>query len=1318
MKSSWILFILLLAALCFQAVAQQPRGLPVIRKYNPQDYGAHRQNWAIAQSSDGIMYFANGKGLLSFNGEEWHLIMMPNRGHVRSLAIAENGTVYVGANNDFGQLEAAPQGNLRFKSFLPLLTPEDRSFDRIRETIVDQAGVYFRSRNRLFRVDENSIKTWRSEGSFNGLFKIHENIFLTDYKKGLSVLNDFDKFELVPGGEFLKGTNVNAMMPFGESILIGTANQGLFTYQNGSFQPFQTDMDRQFKQYGINQGKITHDNKIIVSMRGSGGIALISTEGKLLHHITQENGLDSNVLNIFEDREHAIWAGLQEGLTRIAINSPFSIYDERTELEGSIQSILQHNGQLYAATSDGLARLIKGKSRWYFKDIGNLESYGWDLETWNDQLLIATTKGAYSTVDQEIKHTFDQLPFTSSIKRSIFREDVIYITTDSGFGEYQWTGDSWEERGEIDGIAGSVRDIEELNESELWLKTRSNGIFRIRLPLNNEGFNNKTAKIDQYTESKGVPPGENNLFLIDSHLYVRSENDSLFLYNADRDIFEKVTDLGNVFGIKNGYILPKKSGHNGIVWLDKYLEGRQYLIKATKNFSDDYSAEEFAVNELISSYKDPFGNEVFYGTENCAWFSGMNGVLQYNLVQSAESQKPFEVMLTKVLAGDSTLMSNYIEVKRNEIPYTENNIIFEFTSASYERIGLSYQYSLEGFDHGWSNWTSEYRKEYTSLPPGDYTFKLKAKNGYGLESDIISFRFKVLSPWYLSAIAIMFYALVLGALIWLMIYVRSRKYEKENLRLERLIAQRTSEMKVQADEIKDLYLVKSRFLSNISHELRTPLTLIMGPVKELMKSTKGEDRQQLEWIQRNSQRLLKLINQLLDLSKIEAGKITLRASNQNVISFSKGVLAFFDSLASQDDKSLIFQCKEEELFLYFDAEKLEQVLINLLSNALKFTTKGDKISMVIDHDSESVSIKVLDTGIGIHAQHLPYVFERFYQVEEPDSKNYQGTGMGLSISQELIDLHGGTLSVTSEYGEGSCFEIQLPLGKDHLSEDQIIHFHELQDQVEKEMVIVETDNDHLPEPGPTTTPGPSILVVDDNQDMRQFIRHQLQEQYHVLLAASGKEGLDLAIMHSPSLIVSDVMMPGMSGYELCRHLKSDPRTDYIPVVLLTAKAGSDEKIKGLEFQADDYLTKPFDAQELAIRVRNLITNRKKLQQRFAEKIIFQPEEVAVNPREQAFLEKLKDIMEERLSDQQLGVAFLCQEMGISRSQLNRKMQAILNKTPNAFIRSYRLERAKYLIENDSGSLAEISYDVGFSSPAYFSKCFHDEFGYPPKSLKI
>ncbi|MBI3005475.1 MAG: response regulator, partial [Ignavibacteriales bacterium] len=571
------------------------------------------------------------------------------------------------------------------------------------------------------------------------------------------------------------------------------------------------------------------------------------------------------------------------------------------------------------------------------------------------------------------------------------------------------------------------------------------------------------------------------------------------------------------------------------------------------------------------------------------------------------------------------------------------------------------------------------------------------------------FSVHVFPPWWRTDWAYAFYAV-----IGLVALYSLRRYEKKKTQLKH---QRELE-RVEAEKLRELDQLKSRFFANISHEFRTPLTLILGPIEKWMEKAFDEDLQKdLGMMQRNARRLLRLINQLLDISKLEAGSMKLQASPGNIVSFARGIAQSFQSVAANKNINLRTESESEEIELYFDRDKVEKILSNLLSNAFKFTAEGGMVMIEIRNCAESV---VRDTGIGIPEDELPNIFDRFYQVDGSQTRVQEGTGIGLALVKELVEVHHGTINVKSEIGKGTEFKIQLPLGRAHLKEDEIIQL-PTEDVVKttalEASVVSEGPSDGTEDEQEFAEHKSIILVVEDNIDVRSFIREYLDPSYKVLEARDGDEGVKTAVEAIPDLIISDVMMPKMDGYELCRIVKQDEKTSHIPIILLTAKAGTKNKVEGLETGADDYLVKPFDAKELLVRVRNLIEVRKKLREKFEKSMILKPGEIAVTSMDDAFLKKAMAVVEQHLGDEKFSVERFSNEMNMSRVQLHRKLTALTNQSARDFVRYLRLHRAMDLLKRDAATVAEVAYTVGFSSPAYFTKCFHEQFGFPPSEVK-
>lgn len=521
-----------------------------------------------------------------------------------------------------------------------------------------------------------------------------------------------------------------------------------------------------------------------------------------------------------------------------------------------------------------------------------------------------------------------------------------------------------------------------------------------------------------------------------------------------------------------------------------------------------------------------------------------------------------------------------------------------------------------------------------------------------------------------------------------------------------------SEIRNLARAEREEHLVKSRFFANISHEFRTPLTLIMGSIDHLLRRHPPgtEDRQLLELAQVNATRQLSLVNRVLQLSRLEASEGELSPETIDLYGLVYQAVESFEALANQGDIDLKFICHLEQLTVVADYARIEEALFNLLSNALKFTPAEGEVTVTLKLTAGEAVIAVSDTGVGIRKELLPNVFDRFFQSEVGKEQGQRGSGLGLSLVREMVRLHGGRVFAESELHQGSTFTLTLPLGNvDHGTVRQTASQNRASAETRQSILPVTITSDPSPE-------GPTVLIVEDNQELRGFIRFSLQHDFRIVEAQNGTEGIEMAVRLQPDLIISDVMMPYKDGYELCGAVKSNIETSHIPVILLTAKTSAKSRIIGLNHGADDYLTKPFNDRELIARVHNLIQLRQLLRQRYASSIELKPSELASNDLDAQFLQDAMDIMERKLADDSFRVADFARELGMSSASLNRKLRALLDQSTNQFIRSVRLQRAHDLLGARSHSVTEVAHLAGFSSSAYFVKSYKEKYGYTPGTL--
>ncbi len=670
----------------------------------------------------------------------------------------------------------------------------------------------------------------------------------------------------------------------------------------------------------------------------------------------------------------------------------------------------------------------------------------------------------------------------------------------------------------------------------------------------------------------------------------------------------------------------------------------------------------------------------------------------------------FGYALTEVGAFEESLtyFQQALEIAEKDEDARILNAIYENRGLTYEKMGKLTE-ALADFkkamEYREQMFSSEILEKVTDADARYETEKTKA--------DLAASELKVVEEQNKNLLigGIAAFILLLVAAGFFLFLARRRARERE--------AQLALQLKeTEAQNLRELDQLKSRFFANISHEFRTPLTLILAPIRRFLSGDfTGDPTTYYHTIHRNGERLLELVNQLLDLSRLESGKMVLKQEPGNLTRFLQGVTHSFHSMAESKHIQYEISLPRQEIQAAFDRDKLLKILSNLISNAMKFTQEEGKVSVQLSVGSVQLSVgsvqlknsplptahyklptanclllTISDTGIGIPEDQLPYIFDRFYRVE---SNAQSGTGIGLALTRELVELHGGEIRVESVEGFGTTFRVSLPM---------------------EMLAAVEKVEERLPAPQAQEA-HPLLLVVEDNAELRELIRSVMADSYRLLEAENGQAGLRLAKEKVPDLIISDVMMPLMDGIEMLSKLKSQMETSHIPVIMLTAKAEHEDRLQGLASGAEAYIAKPFDPQELLIRSRALVEQRRKLQAHFATEVYLKPQDVAVNSADEKFLQRVMDVIEIYMGDEAFSIEDLGREVGMSRSQLHRKLKAMTGRSSSLFLRSMRLQRAMDLLRQGAGTAAEVAYTVGFSSPAYFTKCFREQFGITPGEVR-
>jgi len=978
------------------------------------------------------------------------------------------------------------------------------------------------------------------------------------------------------------------------------------------------------------------------------------------------------------------------------------------------------------------------------KDLGN-EPYGISIrgiaKSGKDKLFIATERDGLfelNTNTNIVTRTGDRLPHLAPLNTMQFSrnllsqgDSVLWMPYNKGVLKYTHTRDAIEvyARG-IDVLAGAAFG----KKDNLWMIFRKGDMKYLDMA---------SGQINAYLNKDGRSPLANSepTFIMsgrDGTIWVGSALAGLIRVDVDKGESRRYTaDPQDPSGFNSNHITCIHEDESGLLWVGTMEgglhifdphEGRVTAIYSRNNgllsnstvgiLPDDkgnYWVSTYNGLSYFDTKRKTFRNYTiadglshnefnrlaffFDKAQGRFYFGGMNGVNAFdeNAPQSMANEAPLlisEVSITEHQGEVIVMNEGILDGSTLTLNPGSRLLKLKLALGDYFNSGDNqYSYSIEGLDKDWNYLGTNRELHLELLPAGDYNLRLRGTDNRGnWSSQGMVLHLVVRQFWYKRWWAFLMYAVAFFASIYYVyrFQLRKRMAAEETRRLQQLDA------------------FKNRFFTNISHEFRTPLTVILGMVEPLKKrfdqNAKQDHDLAAEMIRRNSHQLLNLVNQLLDLSRLESGKLKLSPANGDMAAFLKYQAESFQSFAQTRHITLSFRSSLAHLKMAFDHDKVQTIVGNLISNALKFTPEGGRIVLELEQKNDSqIFITLSDTGIGIPEDQLPRIFDRFYQVDDSMTRKEEGTGIGLALVQELIKLMQGAIKVESVLQRGTIFRITLPYTP---PVPELYPFAESSLSVENQAYIIEEDS--------TEDERPLLLIVEDNPDVRFYIAACVKDDYRIALAGNGAEGILKARELVPDIIISDVMMPEKDGFELCETLKSDEPTSHIPIVLLTARADFDSRIAGLKRGADDYLAKPFEPMELLIRLQNLVKLRRLLQQRYAAlPVLSAASDDPALELEDAFLIKIREVVEARLSETDFDMLQLEQALGMSRSQVFRKVKALTGTSPSVLIRSIRLHKAKELLRDTPLTISEIAYEVGFSTPAYFSTTFSEEFGKTP-----
>jgi len=1156
------------------------------------------------------------------------------------------------------------------------------------------------------------------------------------------------------------------------NLWIGTANGGLNKKdkKSNSFTRYTHKKQNAVISNFIRSIAEDADQNIWIGTSAD-GISILDQKGNF-SHITSDpkskNTLSNNRIKTLSfDKDFNLWIGTYDGLNFYNTSTKtFEIFknidgNTNTLSQNSIRSLLiDNNGFLWAGTYFGGLNLLNLNSKQfthYHHNPTNENSLSYNIvsamvEDKQQNVWIGTEGGglnyfdfkkqSFSRIEKFAGKVLDHKTIKSLLIDS--KENLWVGTHLNGLsflnlntGKFQeFRVNHLDENGLID---NSVISLLEDRSGKIWIGTE-NGLNL---------YDPKNKKINRVTIKDNNEPITSLFEDSKNNVWVGTKTKGLFLFEKGT-INHFIHDKMNPTSLSHNSIYDVFEDSTGQIWIGTYGGGLNLFNPTNETFSN-FKTRDGLVNNIvydimedtehnlwistpsgISKYK--LGSNTFknYTTNNGLpidefnsksslkhssgnfYFGGFNGLVRFNPKEIKDNFVAPEISLTElklrnqlVIPNDNTNLLKYSLDETKVVTFNHDQRIFSinFVALNYAQLGQNqYAYMLEGLESDWNYVGNKRSATYTNLSSGNYTFKVKAANNDGIWSEeIASLKIIKLAPYWQTGWAYFIYFL-LGILFFLL----GRKYFLLKLNLE-------NELKLEQlekQQLEDLTQLKLKFFTNISHDFRTPLTLIHGPLQQLIsRSETKEEHGHLILIKKNVNLMLRLINQLMDFRKMQTSKLKLKLIKEPIVPFIKETLYSFQELAKSHDIKFLFISRVSNKNIYFDKDKLEKILYNLLSNAFKYTPDGGKITIEIytKYDQETkektfIEMSVVNSGKGIKKKDLENIFDRFYQGKNETEYAESGSGVGLALVKNLIELHQGYITADSVLDSHTEFVVGIPLSDVYEEEDKVEV--EPTELVERQSEIGKSS---APKKESSTKKEYTILVVEDNKDLRQFLSETLSSDYNILTAENGEVGLEIIKEHKPNLVISDIMMPKMNGLEMCKAIKEDSKTKHIPIILLTARTATSVELDSYGSGANDFISKPFNIDVLKSKVQNLITSMDSLKNYSRKEVLLEDTEINNSTADEKFLKKLSNYIRDHIDDVDLNVNKTSEDLGISRVHLYRKTKAITGQTPVEFIRNFRLTVAANLIDQENYNVNEISYNVGFQDVSYFRKMFKKKF---------
>jgi signal transduction histidine kinase/ligand-binding sensor domain-containing protein/DNA-binding response OmpR family regulator len=1313
----------------------------VFEHYSQEDGLSNNQVQCIFQDIRGFMWFGTSQGLSRFDGYRFRVFENDPadpaslRGNlVRCIYQGENGELYAGTENGgLNLFDRATEQFIHVFDAFPEINTENASVNHI-------AGD---SRGRLWLGTDDGLLLYHPSGRLTRpALKESDSArpFAGNFIRVMKFTDDGILWLGTNNGLFMLDTVKNVVSPYilplppsmNEEIweLTNDPDHNLWvgTYDNGAFCINRSGhIDLHLIPDPANDRSrtvrsIAPDRNGNFWLGTRGGVFIYRPEqgitNSFIHDEREGKSLSGNsVLSLFHDKKGDTWIGTRSGISfLIHSKQVFRGFrampgDQRYLNSKELYSFwLSPEGHLWIGTEDGGVNIYDFRKQDFSflthkpGDPGSLSSdcIKAFLDDGKGNVWVGTFRGGINVVDRKTRKVTTRYRHNPQDPSSLGddrvwdflrdKEGNIWVATSAGIERFEPLTGRFS-RLNLFPPNTQVNWIRQDQEGDLWIGARDEIV--VYSPLS--GVLNRFPEYsrDLLTDSNG-------------RFWVATLNKGLAHYSKNKGPERYFTEKE---GLANNQALCLLEDNNRFLWIST-THGLSRFNPET-GFFETFTAKDGLRNDQFNygaALKLPDGDLVFGGIEGFNIFNPLN-------VRTNDYAAPIILTELRIFNRPVTISSDkkailtksITETSEITVPFHQNVITVEFAALNFVNSrGNLYSYYLEGFDRTWNDPSTNRMATYTNLDPGHYTLHIKsfipgipdAGKGTILA---ISIKPPYWRTWWFRTLVILFITLLFVALIQ---FIMNREKLKNQLVLER----------IKARKLHELDMLKLRFFTNISHEIRTPLTLILGPLEKMRSSAvqAGELPQLTDIMYRNARQLDQLINQILDFRKLETGNLKLHLSDGELVGFLRNLTASFNHLAEEKGISLRFASSTEELMARFDPDKLGKIVNNLLSNAFKYTERNGKIRVNLslapdnegkteqpkDSDRKFVHISVSDTGKGIAEKHLDKIFIRFFQSQ--DQTDLPGTGIGLALVKELVGLHKGEVFVRSKPGEGSRFIVKLPYLApfSNTKSDENI---EIRPDYTKSGDTADSDMFEI-------AGGQVMLIAEDNADVRALIRLHFEQSYQIIEAENGNQAWEAALRTIPDIVLSDVMMPVVDGYELLKRLKNDERTSHIPVIMITALGSRENELEGLTRGADDFITKPFDLALLQTKIENILAIRKTLKQKFSGELLLQPKNILISDPDERFLKRAIEIVEVNIGDADLDIERFAMEVGVSRMQLYRKLHALTDMTVKEFIRDIRLKRAAQLLLQGKQNISEIAYSVGFKDLSHFRKCFRQEFG--------